>query len=603
MTRLQTLQLTVLLALLFLAGLATLWMRQQHINESPSSPEGISSQAVAAQETVPPTPFPNQTQDLPQSVTSSPNGVPQSGGVFVEGVSLAPDHFNPIFTTNATSLSIIEKLYAPLVGQDPVTGAASISGLAKQWSFSDDGRTLTLTLHDGLQWSDGEPLTARDVGFTYRVIQDPATASPYQPNFANVTAVLTPDDRTVQLTLAVPDCAIFQTLHQPILPAHLYGGDVAQFQATDLTYTPTVGAGPFTFVDRIGARILLQRNPRYRLGAPLLERWEVHVLSEAEAQWSQLRAGELDLISLEVEQFARVASMPTVTLYTAPRDSITFLALNLADPTDASPGRSVTGERIPQTPHPILGNRQVRQALAQGIDYATLLTRVYGSSGVQMASYLLPSITWAHNDELARYTYQPTVADDLLVAAGWVDRDGDGIRERDGRPLQLHLLTNEDSSSRLQLAQLLAAQLHAIGVDVQVDALPFAALTTRLLGQQYDLVLIGWDNLGAEPANSDFWHSRQDEPGQGANFVSFQDAEVDQWLDEARNAPDCDGGYRAARYRLVQERIHQELPYIIIGGQLRGWAYGSQWQEVAPQPWSFDYNVHRWWKSATPSEP
>lgn len=597
-TRSQTLQLIGLLTLVFLAGLATLWMRQQRslVSTSPplSSAEQLSSSASDTN--------PNADSSAKQSADSSSSDLPAAatipgrGGIFVEGVTLAPDHFNPVFTTNPTSLSIVEKLYPPLVGQEPMNGAASVSGLTQQWSFTEDGRTLTLLLHDDLVWSDGAPLTAQDVRFTYSVIQDPAIASPYQPNFANVRAVHALDDRTLQLELAVPDCTIFQTLHQPILPAHIYQGNVAQFQATDQQATPTVGGGPFTFVERTADRVILQSNPLYRLGAPLLERWEVHVVEDAETQWARLVAGELDLIALEPEQFAAVASVPTVALYTAPRDSITFLALNLADPNNPLPGRSSTGEAVDQPPHSILGNHQVRQALAQGIDYGALLERVYGDTGLRMDSYLLPSIGWAYHEQLPRYAYNPTLAGDLLAAAGWLDNNGDGIRERDGQALQLTLITNEDSPARLQLAQLIEEQYSAIGVGVQVEAVVFESLTERLLNQRYDLVLIGWDNLGAEPANSDFWHSRQDEPGRGANFVSFQDAEVDQWLDEARRAPNCDGGYRASRYRLVQERIHEQLPYIVIGGQRQGWAYRTVWQGVTPEPWHFAYHVHRWWK-------
>jgi peptide/nickel transport system substrate-binding protein len=163
-------------------------------------------------------------------------------------------------------------------------------------------------------------------------------------------------------------------------------------------------------------------------------------------------------------------------------------------------------------------------------------------------------------------------------------------------PLSLSLLTNSDNDLRTQLAWLLAQQWEASGIDIRFEQQPFDAIADRLLRQQYDVVLIGWDNLGPEPANSDFWHSRYDAPGDGANFVSYQNPQVDDWLDQARTNPTCDTAGRGKLYRQVQQQIAQDLPYILISGQVKQWAYPKHWQELTPYPWRFDYNSHQWWK-------
>ncbi len=574
MTRANVFQLTTLLLLVFVIGLATLWQWQRWRTTS--------------------------TTPVPAAALATP----QPGGVLVRGATVEPDHLNPIYATNTSSLAIIEKLYPPLVGQDPTTGAAGISGLAEKWTFAEEGHLLTLTLYQDLRWSNGEPLTTEDIRFTYQLLQDPAVDSPYQPNFANVRQVDPLDDRTIQLRLATPDCTILQTLRQPIIPAHLYQGDVERFLATDPQQPLAVSAGPFTFVDHIDrrgdaegqSRIILRRNPFYRFGAPFVERWELHIFHDEATAWAQLTAGAVDLMPLEPERFASVAAVPEVALYTAPRDSITFLALNLADPDLPQNGRAADGTLLPQSAHPILGDRQVRRAVAHAIDNEMLLQNGYGENAFPLQSYLLPSIKWAHHDQLQPYLYDPAQARETLAAAGWHDEDGDGIRERAGERLQLTLLTNADSPARVKMARQLPPQLQAVGIELQVVVASFEELTATLLDQTYDVALIGWNNLGAEPANSDFWHSRQDLPGQGANFVSFQDREVDQWLDEARTAPACEGGYRVTRYQQIQERIHRELPYIILGGRLQGWAYRTEWQGVTPQPWQVDYNVSQWWQ-------
>lgn len=531
-----------------------------------------------------------------QPLSQIPSQTPQPGGRFVEAIGEDIESINPIFATDAASLHVIHKLFPPLIGQDPATGNASTTGIAESWSFEAEGRTLRLTLGANLKWSDGHPLTAQDALFTYTLVRDPRVDSPYRANFANVETIETPDERTVVVQMALPDCTILQTLRQPLLPAHAYDNRVEQFLAANPEHPLTISAGPFTYSDRRAGRIILKRNPFYRLGAPLLDRWEIVVVDESEEQLTLLHGYQLDLVALAATQFNDYEPPATIVRHDALLDSLTFLALNLAHPSNPQPGRNADGELLPQSPHPILGTLQIRQALAHGLDYTTLLNTVYGPRAQRLTSYLLPT-SWAYNDQLEPYPYDPTRAMQLLTDAGWIDLDGDSIRERDGMPLQLKLLTNSDSESRVQLGQLIQPQLAAIGIDLQFEPVSFDALTAELLAQRYDLVLIGWDNLGAEPANSDFWLSRQDLPGSGANFVSYQNALVDQWLDEARTDPDCDAGYRASRYQRVQAQIHADLPYLVIGGQRQGWAYRREWQNISPQPWRFDHNSHRWWQA------
>ena len=163
---------------------------------------------------------------------------------------------------------------------------------------------------------------------------------------------------------------------------------------------------------------------------------------------------------------------------------------------------------------------------------------------------------------------------------------------------------SSEASALARLAELIRLQFQAVGIDLQVAVQPFDLLTNALLGQRYDMVLIGWDTLGAEPGNSDFWLSQQDLPTEfddngigGANFTSYQNVAVDLWLTEARTHPSCDGGYRTQRYQQVQERIYADLPYIVLGSPYQGWVYRAEWQGITPQPWSFAHNIQRWWRA------
>lgn len=615
MKRVHYLQLLLLFTLLLIASTLA------RCYGDPSAAPGENADAAqtpAAQASI------TTTQVMTTAATSGTIGATaQAGGVFVQAVATDADAINPLFATNATGLALVDLLFPPLVGQDAATGAANTAGVAEKWRFSDNGQTVTLTLYPDLRWSDGAPLTAYDVAFTYGALLEPALASPYRDNFANVATVTALDERQLEVRLRAPDCTILQTLHQPLLPAHRFlapGVNIAaapfDSAAVDLTILAgderlvqsPVSAGPFVLARwESGRSIQLVRNPAYRLGAPQLAGWEMRIMPDAAARRQALESGAVDLVAFPPAQLDEASGLTGTQLYTTSLDSLTFVALNLADPATPQPGRDEQGLLVPQAPHPILGALAVRQALALGIDYATLLQNVYGASAYGLTGYTLPTVAWAYNADLTPYTYAPAAAAQLLTNAGWVDSDGDGVRERDGTPLRLSLLTNEDSPARVQLGQQLRMQWAQLGIEVVFQATPFATLTSTLLAQRYDMVLIGWDNLGPEPANSDFWHSRQDLPiseGEaatggasatgGANFVSYQNVAVDQWLDDARTTADCDGGYRAFTYRRIQERLHEDLPYLVLGGQLQGWAYRQGWQGIAPQPWSFTHNVHRW---------
>lgn len=534
-----------------------------------------------------------------QSVASDPALTPTVGGTFVQIVDRDADTLNPLLSTNPTSRAVFQKIYPVLIDQDPASGAPTVGrGLAVQWQFSDEGRTLTVTLRRDIHWSDGAPVTAQDVKFTYDAIRDPASQSVYRHNFANVIGVQTVngDDHQLILQLAEADCAISQALNQPILPSHLYPAWRAD-QLADPNLRPQVSAGPFVFIDWIaGKRITLVRNAGYWEGAPRLERWELQVIPDPIAQLQAMIDGTADWLALAPSQVSQAQAQPTLQVYSVLADSLTFVALNLANHQQPQAGRNADGTLLPQDPHPILGDRRMRQALAQAIDYERLLTETGGASLVRLPSYLLSTIPWAYANDLPTLAYDPTQAQTLLDELAWRDSDGDGVRDRSGVPLSLSLLTNSDNEQRLQLAVSLAKQWKALGINVRFEPQPFDAVADRLLGQQYDMVLIGWDNLGPEPANSDFWHSRYDAPGDGANFVSYQNPQVDAWLDQARTNPTCDTAVRGKLYRQIQHQIAADLPYILISGQMKQWAYPTAWHELTPAPWRFDYNSHRWWK-------
>lgn len=566
-------RLAPLLRLIMLLGLSALACRA---NPFRSEPE--------------PTPVP--TAPAAQIPAAIPTPAPV-GRSFTEAVPEDADLFNPLLTTNATSLDVIGKILPRLVGQDPVSGLPVPSELAETWLWSPDGRTITFTLRSGVTWSDGVVVTSRDVGFTYAALASPDVRSPLAALAAPLESIALPDARTLVVTLAAPDCSALQSLQLPVLPSHLFAAGFADIATNPFNTAPTVGAGPFLFAGREpGARIDLVRNEGYWKGAPAIERYSLLVIPDAIQRAARAGDGSVDL-AMEVPGDRTIVSAGPSRTIALLRDGYSMLVMNLADPRAPEPGQDLAGALLAQTPHPVLGDARVRQALAQGLNIPQIVAEVYGADAAPLLSYVLPTIPWAF-ESLAPYPYDLGAARQLLDDAGWTDADGNGYRERGDQRLQLAMLTNNDNPRRVTLGERLTRALQDLGVDVRFDALPFDAASEAVLEQRYDLAIVGYEGLGADPGPLEFWHSRADVPGSGLNLSSSQSAAVDRLLDEARSIPGCDMGQRGVRYRAVQQRIHEDVPALLLSGQLEHIAIPTDWQNVLPQPWSIDYNVETW---------
>ncbi len=519
-----------------------------------------------------------------------------SDATLVEAIGRAPTTYNPVYATDPAAQSVIAKLYPRLLGQDPQGGFITPTELAQRWEISPDGRTYTFFLRDNLRWSDGQPVTAADVKFTYDALASPLARSPYRDRSVGIAQIDAPNTTTLVVQLTGPNCAVLHSLRQPILPSRYFAADFSDLATHALNQTPTVSAGPFLWQEQNAERIVLVRNSDYWRGAPQIARWEVRILPDPKARRQALAAGEVDLVQFSTEESVGPIAdpLPNATLYLAQSDGYSFLALNLADPANPAPGRGPDGARLPQSPHPILGDPAVRAAIASAIDYEQIIAEVFYGRATHPAAYVPVTTSWAYADDLLPPAYDLAHAARLLEEAGWIDDDGDGVRSRNGQTLRLGLQTNEDNLRRVQMAQLIATQLSRVGIQAVAAPLPFEELTTTLLGQRFDLVVIGWENLGADPGNSPFWHSQADVPGAGYNFTSVQDAEIDARLDAAAQLPGCDLNTRGELYRQVQARVAELQPYVPLAAPQAVWAYATRWEGIAPGPWSLDYNVTTW---------
>ena len=358
---------------------------------------------------------------------------------------------------------------------------ATEPGLAESWTASDDGLTYTYTLREGLLWSDGTPLTADDVAWTVNTSRDQGWM-----NHSSITANLEAtavDARTVTITSSVPDPKL-PTMDVYILPKHIWeeqaAGDITTYDALD-----GVGAGPFTLQEwKSGQSWTMKANPNYWKGAPAIDQVVFRVFTNADAMVAALKKGEIDAANaVPSSAFADLQSAEGIEAIFGTQGSMSELAMN------GMGGGLGDG-------HPALQDVDVRHAIHHAIDKQVLFDRVINGYGVKGTTLSVsPDPAWKPAiPEAEQYTYDPAKAQQLLDDAGYVDTNGDGVREMPGGGQELVFRYAERSESEVAapIRELITGWLEQIGIGTEVSVFDDTQLTDVVASGEYDLFVWGW---------------------------------------------------------------------------------------------------------------
>lgn len=549
------------------------------------------------------------TRQVEVQVTPTPAPAPQGGNV-VESTFSDASTLNPVLASDEASADVLGQMYLTLTGLEAHTGRI-IGQIARDWESSEDGLVYTFHLRDDILWSDGTPLTANDLDFTYRAVNTDAVASPRRSNFDQVDSWRVVDDYTLEVTLKTVDCTFLGNMIIGILPAHVFDNDPANIPDSPENTAPSVVAGPFTFVEWVpDDHITLAANPTYYLGQPNVDTWTYRVYADQASEFAALLAGEVDAASRGVGrqyvsavegQIAGGAPMNLVKFFD---NGTTFIAFNLANPENPQngwddldgDGKFTDGEPpLAQDPHPILSDHAVREAIAWSTDYQGIINQVAFGQGGPIVANVWPAIEWAYNNDLTPRSQDLERAQAILEEAGWVDSDDDGVREKDGRRLAFSLMTNAGSETRENIGIVMKDILDSIGFEITLDYLEFGTVVDRLLGQSFDAVIIGFGGGPPEPDDSNQFSYRNDEVGAGFNFVSYYNETVEENLAAGKAVPGCKEEDRAPFYRANQEEIFNDIPYVFLHVDLEN---GVSWQRLNnydPNVWNRWYNVEEWY--------
>lgn len=515
-----------------------------------------------------------------------PPSVPgKYGGTLTSSTISDPKSLNLWIAGENSTSGAVGPLYDALIERNPYTLQWE-GALAELPKISDDGKTWTFQLKENLKWSDGKPITADDVIFTFDLLYDPKVEtlareelmldvpgkdgkSARQPiKYRKI------DDRTVEFVFPIEYAVARNVLAQAIAPKHkLYRawkqGQPAKtaFNATWGVNTPVselVSSGPWILSEyRSGQRLVYKRNPNYwkkdSEGRPLpyLDQRVLLIVRNITTMTIKFRAKETDTLGIQPSDYPVIKKDESSGNYTVrdlgPSWGFEYLCFN------QNPKAPIEKWKVA-----LFSNLKFRQACSHAMNRKRMIQDVYRGFAVESYSSESPANKLFFNADVQKYPYDPAKAKALLAEIGLKDTNGDGIVEYRGNPVKFNIITNGSNETRKSICTILTDDLRSIGLGAQFTPLDFNAIVTKLdASYDWDATILGFGggpepndgaNIWRSSAISHQWWPKQKKP------ATAWEAEVDDIF--AKGARTLDEAERRKLYLRWQELTAENLPFI-----------------------------------------
>ena len=479
--------------------------------------------------------------DEPGSPPPSP--APAAGGIAVLGSISDVDSWNEYLSRQAFANSVLRRIYLRLArdgGEDASARPVYEPELAESWETAEDGRSITFRLRKA-QWSDGRPITALDVRFTWTAQTHPDVAWAGVSSKEFITDVEVVDARTVRFHFdRVYPYQMTDAIDGGILPAHVFSEVPFAAWATHPWSEVRIASGPFVLEEhRVGEEIVLVRNPRfYAADEVYLDGFVVRVVPDAVNLLTQLRSGNIDYMENVLPRDAeRVGTDGGTSLLPFDYPSYHYIGWN--------------GAREP------FDDPEVRRALTMAIDREAIVEELlYGFGRVSAGPWL--SFRWGADPDLEPLPYDPGGAKRILADRGY--RLQDGVLVKDGRPFAFTMTTNAGNRVREEVLVKVQAQLARLGIEVALQPLEMGAFRKKVGTGDYDAYVGGWVFAGKTELKVLFDSSSA--PPDGLNMVAYRSGDVDRLLGRIGDAA-THGELQPILFE-IQRQIHEDQPYTFL---------------------------------------
>jgi peptide/nickel transport system substrate-binding protein len=472
----------------------------------------------------------------------------QMGGTLRGNLNGEPQTLNPLTYKDLYAAIINEHVFESLIDRDPDT--FEFQGvLADRWEVSLDGLTITFHLDGRARFSDGTPVTADDVVFTYETITNPKvdarSIASYLEDCKGCEKV---DERTVRFIWKKPYFLSLETSSITVLPKHVYQfKDPNAFnEINDLL----VGSGPYVLKKgswKTGQHIILERNEGYWRRPPAFDRIVYRFILEEQASVQALLAGELDELAVSPEWWVKLRDRQDVRerfqmlRYSTPGNGYSYIGWNNSRPpfTDARVRLALTH---------LVWRDQILKYMLYGI--GSVATGPFWPLSPQTDPAIKP---WPFDREAARR---------LLKEAGWEDRNGDGwLENAEGKRFEFEFSSAAGNQQTRDMVRIIGEEFRRMGIDMHIRLYEWSVFTVKLDNRDFDAIMLAWGGGGVEEDPYQIWDSSQI-ANRGSNFIGFRNPEADRLIETARMT--LDQAKRNELFHQFQRILHREQPYTFM---------------------------------------
>jgi peptide/nickel transport system substrate-binding protein len=531
------------------------------------------------------------------------------GGRFVLAQSAGPRTFNMMMANETSSTDVTRNMFIGLAGFNNITQADEPL-LAKSWEVADDGLTWTFHLRRGARFSDGTPITAADVLFSFQLAYDDVL----HPSIQDLLImngkrwdVSAPDDYTVVIKTPEPNAMTVSLASAVyIMPKHILedaykAGNFASAYSVNTPPDQVVVSGPFRLVSyTANERVVLGRNP-YWFGIdarqqrlPYLDELVFTVVPDQDAADLQFRAGQLDgLDNVKPENYSwyeENQAKGNFTLYDlGPSLSTNFFWFNLGKVRAPAPGKRVGEAHVGAAKYAIFNNRDFRRAVSLAVDRDAMIRSIFFGDAVKNWSQQTAGTRVWYSADIFHDDFNPDEARRLLAGLGWTDRNGDGyLEDQSGNTIGFTLKTNSDNRIRVAMANFIRDDLAKVGIRVTLAPIDFNTLVVNLRDDfQYEAALLGLQtgvppdpamgqNVWRSSGRTHYWNPQQPKP------ETPQEARIDQLMDVIVGNPDLSA--RQTAWKEVERLINEQAWIIWLPTTVTKLPLSNRFGNLQPSP-------------------
>ncbi len=528
------------------------------------------------------------------------------GGTFITStIGEGPKTFNPWNSKDATSSSLSELMFDGLISTNVYTGEIQPK-LAKSFSVSQDNKQYTFNIRKGLTWSDGTPITAKDIYFTYKTIIFEGFGNTSTRDAMIVDGELPKieliDNYTIKFSTKKPFAPFLRQLSTPIAPEHIFNEVCKKGKKSfDSFWGPNtkpkdfVTSGAFKLAEYVPAqRVIFQRNPNYYIintenkKLPYLDKYIVLIVGDLNNELLKFKANEIDIINLRgvnVPSFKKEESNSDYTIYNlGPTSSTMFFVFNLNQRKDSN-GKFY----VPVHKQKWFNDKNFRTAIDYAIDRENMIFNIAnGVAKPLFTAEAIPSLFL--NKQIAQgHKKNIELAKEYLQHSGFTTDTKGVLHDKDGNKVEFNLLTNAGNTEREAIGVMIKQDLSELGIKVNFKPIEFNSLVNKITNTlDWDTAIMGLTGNILEPHGGiNVWHSNG--PLHLFNKRLNNENDLHSWEKELNNiyekgALELNPEKRKTHYNRYQEIIYNEKPIIYLYSPLQISAVRKKLGNIFPTP-------------------